>query len=76
MDNMWAYDIEMSVYSIVKAIAQPKLIGKYPNIYFTPKSKSTKTPTFPTVYSSSTLTVTVYLSIIYPNMVFALSDMF
>ena len=50
MDNMWAYDIEMSVYSIVKAIAQPNLIGKYPNIYFTPKSKSTKTPTFPTVY--------------------------
>lgn len=50
MDNMWAYDIEMSVYSIVKAIAKPKLIEKYPKIYFTQKSKSTKTPTFPTVY--------------------------
>ena len=50
MDNLWAYDIEMTVYSIVKSIAQPKLIEKYPNVYFTTKSKSTKTPTFPTVY--------------------------
>lgn len=50
MDNFWAYDIEMTVYSIVKSIAQPKLIEKYPNVYFTTKSKSTKTPTFPTVY--------------------------
>lgn len=50
MDNLWAYDIEMTVYSIVKSIAQPKLIEKYPNVYYTTKSKSTKTPTFPTVY--------------------------
>lgn len=48
--NSWAYDIEMTTYSIVKSISEPKLVEKYPNIYFTPKSKSTKTPTFPTVY--------------------------
>lgn len=47
--NQWAYDLEKTIYSIVKARATPKL-EKYTPIYFTDIEKNTSKAVFPTVY--------------------------
>ena len=49
-ENSWAYDIEGTVYSIVKAKTYSAIKKKYPNLLFTDKGQSDSSPTFPTVY--------------------------
>lgn len=48
--NSWAYDIESTIYSIVKAKTYSAIKKKYPNLLFTNKGQSDSSPTFPTVY--------------------------
>lgn len=49
-ENAWAYDIESTIYSIVKAKTYLAIKKKYPNLLFTDKGQSDSSPTFPTVY--------------------------
>lgn len=49
-DNQWVFDLETTIFSIVKAKAMRKLKARYPNINITDSSKSTSKATFPTVY--------------------------
>lgn len=49
-DNQWVFDLETTIFSIVKAKAMGKLKARYPNINITDSSKSTSKATFPTVY--------------------------
>ena len=46
----WTMDLESTIFSIVKAKARSKLMGKYPNINFTSVEKNTKAAEFPYVY--------------------------
>lgn len=49
-ENSWAYDIESTIYSIIKAKAYSTIKKKYPNLLFTDKGQSDSPPAFPTVY--------------------------
>lgn len=49
-ENSWAYDIETTIYSIVKSKTYSAIQKKYHNLLFTDKGQSDSSPTFPTVY--------------------------
>lgn len=49
-ENSWAYDIESTIYSIIKAKTYSTIKKKYPNLLFTDKGQSDSPPAFPTVY--------------------------
>ena len=48
--NAWAYNIESTIYSIVKSNTYSAILKKYPNLLFTDKGESDSSPVFPTVY--------------------------
>lgn len=48
--NQWAYDLEKTIFSIIRAKIAEKLKSKYPNIYITDIEKNTSKAVFPTVY--------------------------
>ena len=49
-ENSWAYDIETTIYSIVKSKTYSEIQKKYPSLLFTDKGQSDSSPVFPTVY--------------------------
>ena len=49
-ENSWAYDIETTIYSIVKSKTYSEIQKKYPNLLFTDKGESDSSPVFPTAY--------------------------
>lgn len=49
-ENQWAYELENTVYSLVKAKTYKKLKEKYPSIHFTTDGSNSGQAKFPTVY--------------------------
>lgn len=52
-ENEWVYDLDTTIFSIVKSKALPKLIKRFPDVYFTSSGKSKSPPEFPTIYIHS-----------------------
>ena len=50
MDNMWVFELENKIFSILKYKGELALRSKYPNIYFTNSASNQGSPRFPTVY--------------------------
>lgn len=48
--NSWAFELENTIFSIIKVKATKLLKDKYPNIYFTTTNINENTPKYPTVY--------------------------
>lgn len=52
-ENDWVFDLDTTIFSIVKTKVTKKLTEKFPNIYFTSTGKTKNPPQFPTVYIHS-----------------------